>query len=235
MAALIRSVRLSWARPPTAARRASRAAIGYNRRRLRSHALRRHRLPRHLERPRLLLRPATSSARTPTTSGTARPTSPATTASSCPAASPTATTCAPAPSPASHRSWTPWRATRRRQARHRHLQRLPDTLRGRPAARRPHAATTTCSSAASSVDLRVETTTPPSPLPATKGQVLEIPISHDEGSYYADDDTLPAWSRRPRRLPLLHSVGRHDARGQPQRLAEQHRRHHQREQATSWA
>ena len=40
------------------------------------------------------------------------------------------------------------------------------------------------------VHLRVETTSPPFTRAATQGQVLRIPISHGEGSYYADRGTL---------------------------------------------
>ena len=40
------------------------------------------------------------------------------------------------------------------------------------------------------VDLRVETTDSPFTAACERGEVLRIPISHGEGSYYADPDTL---------------------------------------------
>ena len=40
------------------------------------------------------------------------------------------------------------------------------------------------------VDLRVETTNTPFTAACERGEVLRIPISHGEGSYYADSDTL---------------------------------------------
>ena len=40
------------------------------------------------------------------------------------------------------------------------------------------------------VDLRVETTDSPFTAACERGEVLRIPISHGEGSYYADSDTL---------------------------------------------
>jgi len=40
------------------------------------------------------------------------------------------------------------------------------------------------------VHLRVETTSIPFTCQCQKGQVLQIPISHHEGNYYADEDTL---------------------------------------------
>ena len=56
-------------------------------------------------------------------------------AASCPGGSPTATTCAPGPSPGSRRSWRRPGLRRGRRAGPRHLQRLPDPVRGRAAAR----------------------------------------------------------------------------------------------------
>jgi phosphoribosylformylglycinamidine synthase len=40
------------------------------------------------------------------------------------------------------------------------------------------------------VNLRLETTSTPFSVAGTKGQILEVPISHGEGNYYADADTL---------------------------------------------
>ena len=68
-----------------------------------------------------------------------------------------------------------------------------------------------------------------SPLRASRGQVLKVPIAHGEGNYFADPDVVR----------MLESTGRvvfrycdrerpGHRRGQPQRLAQQHRRHLQR-------
>ena len=84
-------------------------------------------------------------------------------------------------------------------ARPRHLQRLPDPGRGRATAR--GAPPQLRSEVRLQVDQRQgrEPATPPSPAPATKGQVLRMPIAHGEGRYYAPEDEL-------RRLEKEHRV-----------------------------
>ena len=61
------------------------------------------------------------------------------------------------------------------------------------------------------------------------GQVLKMPISHGEGKFYADAETLRSAPRpRPGRLPVLHRGRARYPRGQPERIPRQHRRHHER-------
>ena len=80
------------------------------------------------------------------------------------------------------------------------------------------------------VDLRVETTNTPFTSACERGDVLRIPISHGEGSYYADPETLAMRSTPADtlRLPLLHARRRGDDRRQSQRLAGEHSWHRQR-------
>ena len=126
---------------------------------------------------------------------------------SCRAASRTATTCGPARSRASRRSWTPSRAfARRRRAGARHLQRLSDPARSRPAARRDAA------QPRSQVPLRARRRPRRADrhavhARAATGQVLRMPIAHGEGNYFAD----PAVHRRARGV----AAGRSSATAMP--------------------
>ena len=59
------------------------------------------------------------------------------------------------------------------------------------------------------------------------GQV-RIPIAHGEGNYFAEPEVIQA-SNRAHRLPVLRRDRPCDRRGQPERVAQQHRRDLQRE------
>ena len=117
------------------------------------------------------------------------------------------------------------RASRRR--RDRHLQRLPDPLRGGPAARRAApqrrlrfvvAPGATCASSAP---------TRSSPPPITSGEVLRMPVAHGDGRYAADADTLAQLEARgPRGVPLRRQ--RVPTRANPNGSSARHRRHLQR-------
>jgi phosphoribosylformylglycinamidine synthase I len=48
------------------------------------------------------------------------------------------------------------------------------------------------------VTVRVETTNSPFTASAARGQVLQIPVAHGEGCYYADDDTLDVLEKEDR-------------------------------------
>ena len=79
------------------------------------------------------------------------------------------------------------------------------------------------------VCVRVEQTDTPFTLAATPGQVLQLPIAHGEGNYYATPDVL-ARARSRGRVMFRYC----DARGEitdaanPNGVAQQHRRHLQR-------
>ena len=82
--------------------------------------------------------------------------------------------------------------------------------------------------------VRAEQTDTPFTARATRGQVLRLPIAHGEGNYFAEPEVIQrARVERARRLPLLRRDRPSHRRGQPERLAQQHRRHLQREHATS--
>ena len=94
----------------------------------------------------------------------------------------------------------------------RHLQRLPDPLRGAPAARRadPQRSTCTSSTATSGCGSRATGTAWTSGYQA--GQEIVIPVKNGEGCYVADErDPRRARGRGPGRRPLR--------RRQPERLA----------------
>ena len=91
--------------------------------------------------------------------------------SSCPAASRTATTSAAARSPASRRRWRPSvDFAARRRARARHLQRLPDPLRGRPAPGRAAPERVARRSSAATSRVRVERADTPFTTRCAEGQ-----------------------------------------------------------------
>ena len=78
-------------------------------------------------------------------------------------------------------------------------------------------------------NLRVERTDTRFSSTCTSGQILQVPISHGEGNYYADAGTLEMLEREGRVLfRYCDDSGRGHRRGEPQRLREQHCRHHQR-------
>ena len=132
-------------------------------------------------------------------------TSTTSTASSCPAASRTATTCARAPWPAARRWWRRCREfLAARRARARLVQRLPDPLRGRAAARARSCATSACSTAVSRRTWSSRTSRRRSRAALRPGQVLTMPISHGEGKYHADAETLRARcaQQQPDRVPV---------------------------------
>ena len=79
------------------------------------------------------------------------------------------------------------------------------------------------------VDLRVESADTPFTSTCERGEVLRIPISHGEGSYYADPDTLAELNAGGRVVFRYCTTRRRsDDRRQPQRLAGEHSRHSQR-------
>ena len=74
-------------------------------------------------------------------------------------------------------------------------------------------------------DLRVESTASPFSQACEARQVLRIPISHGEGSYYTDPATLREAERQGSgAVPLLRPFGSGGRRRQPQRLGGEHRR-----------
>ena len=203
------------------------------------HDVRRHRLSRVELRPRRLSR-GEARARPDAALRLAQGhrASAAPTPSSCRAGSRTATTCAPAPSRASRRSWRAVERVRRaRRPGARHLQRLPGPARGRPAARARCCATAASSSSASTSTCASSRPTRRSPRACTAGQVLRLPIAHGEGNYFAAPEVIDApRARAPGRLPLRRRrPAQASEAGQPERLAQQHRRHLQRRDATSSA
>ncbi len=77
--------------------------------------------------------------------------------------------------------------------------------------------------------LRVENAQTPFTQACQPGQVLRLPISHGEGRYVADEETLAELeSVGGGGVPLLRRGGRGDGRGEPQRQHERHRRHRKR-------
>ena len=78
--------------------------------------------------------------------------------------------------------------------------------------------------------LRVERTDTRFSSTCTSGQILQVPISHGEGNYYADAGTLEMLEREGQSaVPLLRRFGPMPQTSvEPQRLREQHCRHHQR-------
>ena len=85
------------------------------------------------------------------------------------------------------------RGRRTREARRagaRHLQRLPDRLRGRPAARRAAAQPELCSSSPHRSRCGSRTPTRCSRQPYEPGQLVTMPVAHGDGRYTADEETL---------------------------------------------
>ena len=80
------------------------------------------------------------------------------------------------------------------------------------------------------VNLRVENADTTFSAACRPGQVLAIPISHGEGRYYADGETL-ARLEAERRVVFRYcdADGQATAAANPNGSARQHRRHHQRE------
>ena len=109
-----------------------------------------------------------------------------------------------------------------------HLQRLPDSAGGRPAARRDAAQRQPGVPLPVDASARGERRTPFTRL-LRPGQVIRVPISHGEGNYFADDATLDALEASNGVLfRYCEPDGDMHARRQPQWLAPQHRRHRQR-------
>ncbi len=74
--------------------------------------------------------------------------------------------------------------------------------------------------------LRVENAQTPFTQACQPGQVLRLPISHGEGRYVADEETLAELeSVGAGGVPLLRRGGRGDGRGEPQRQHQRHRGH----------
>ena len=79
------------------------------------------------------------------------------------------------------------------------------------------------------VPVRVEQTDTPFTAACASKQVLQLPIAHGEGNYYAEPDELAAArGRSPGRLPLRERWGEVSSETQSERLAQQHCRHLQR-------
>ncbi len=77
--------------------------------------------------------------------------------------------------------------------------------------------------------LRIETSNTAFTNTVDAGTVLTIPISHGEGNYYCDDETLAQLEAQDRIVARYCDAARPgDAGVEPQRLARQHRRHPQR-------
>ena len=162
----------------------------------------------------------------------------ASTASSCRAASPTATTCAAARWRASRRSWrASSRFAARRRPRDRHLQRLPDPLRGRPAARRADPQPRPAASSARASHVRVEETDTPftSALHARRGAAPADQARRRLLRRRRRDARSELEDNRQIVLRYVDASGRATDGGEPERLAAQHRRHRQRARATSSA
>ena len=80
---------------------------------------------------------------------------------------------------------------RARRAGARHLQRLPDPDRGRPAARRADAQRRRSSSSATTCRSRVENAPRRRSPRATRwARCVRFPIAHHDGNYFADEETL---------------------------------------------
>ena len=84
------------------------------------------------------------------------------------------------------------------------------------------------------VSVRVEQTDTPFTVRLRVEAGAELPIAHGEGNYYAAPDVLDRdRSESPGRLPLHRRRRATVARAQPERLAQQHRRHLQSASAMS--
>ena len=81
-------------------------------------------------------------------------------------------------------------AAERRHAGPRHLQRLPDALRGAPAARARWCATTTAGSGAATRRCRSSARRPHGPRSTRLASEIVVPLKNGEGSYVADERTL---------------------------------------------
>ena len=99
---------------------------------------------------------------------------------------------------------------RLRRAGARHLQRLSDPLRSRPAARRADAQCRPEVHLQAGPPARGNHEYPVHQQLQAKGEVLQIPIGHMEGNYFCDDATLAALERPgPHRLPLPRPMANH--------------------------
>ena len=79
------------------------------------------------------------------------------------------------------------------------------------------------------VNLRVETTATPYTSAGTTGQVLQVPIGHAEGNYYADPQTLARLNAEERVVfRYCMPAGEVTPESKPQRRQRKHRRHRQR-------
>ena len=110
----------------------------------------------------------------------------------------------------------------------RHLQRVPDPARGRPAAGRD-AAQRGLKFRCEHVHLRVEQTDTPFTALCTPGQVLRVPIAHGEGNYFADPEVVAALeANRQVVFRYATAAGEVTADANPNGSRQQHRRHLQR-------
>ena len=81
------------------------------------------------------------------------------------------------------------RGRRARSSGARHLQRLPDPLRGAPAAGCAHAQRIACTSAAATKPLRIENNRTAWTNAFDADQLITVPLKNGEGNYVADDAT----------------------------------------------
>ncbi len=115
------------------------------------------------------------------------------------------------------------------RARARHLQRLPDPLRGGAAPRRAGTQPLTHLRLSARSACASRTPTTAFTRLCRRGEILEIPIKHGEGCYFADDrDARGARGARPGALPLRRRRRGGDYDGEPQRLAPLDRRRDER-------
>ena len=109
------------------------------------------------------------------------------------------------------------------------LQRFPDRLRGRAAARRADAQCAAPKFICRDVYLRVERSDTPFTRGYNAGQVIRVPVAHGEGNYIADGETIARLEGEGRVLFRYAAPDGMRRPGlEPQRLDQRHRRHHQR-------
>ena len=87
----------------------------------------------------------------------------------------------------------------------RHLQRLPDFARSRTSSRRDDAQRSVSAIICRHVHIRVENTATPFTHAAEPGQILKIPIAHNEGNYTATPDTLAELQKNDQSFSLHHA------------------------------
>ena len=109
--------------------------------------------------------------------------------------------------------------SRGRRPRARHLQRLPDPLRGAACCPARCSATSRCASSAATCGFASSGTTCRSRRAATRGQRLVIPVKHGDGRWFAP----PGPSRARGARPVVLATG-----DEPERLGRRRRRRLQR-------